>query len=68
MANAERVMEQNRQLAARMNGYHCMSKCFDLASSGTRLPEVQYMHCDKRKCEVIPGRREGLGMGRQAIA
>lgn len=63
IANAESLIRQNRERAFH-NG--CSMACFDPATtSGTALPELSYMSCDARKCEIVPGVAGGLGMGRK---
>lgn len=64
VANAESLMRKNRELA-----YHngCTMACFDpTKTTGTALPELSYMSCDNRKCQIVPGTLGGLGMGRKA--
>jgi hypothetical protein len=64
MANADALMKRNRELAFN-NG--CTMTCFDPATtSGTALPELNYMSCNNRTCEIVPGVQAGLGMGRKA--
>lgn len=65
IANAEKMMERNRLLANRDG---CTTTgCFDMTSTGTALPELSYMTCDKRTCSIVPGQPRGLGMGRRAV-
>ena len=63
VSNAEQLIAYNRDIASRQG---CTMSCFDLSNSGTALPEVEYMWCDKRKCHTVPGYNMGLGMGRKA--
>lgn len=61
-SNAEALMERDRKLAQR---HGCDAKCFDLRESGTSLPQLAYMQCDQRKCRLVPGMPDGLGLGRK---
>jgi hypothetical protein len=64
VANAEGLIRRNREMAFH-NG--CTMACFDPSTTtGTALPELSYMSCDARRCEVVPGVASGLGMGRHA--
>lgn len=62
--NALHLIDQERAMASR---HGCtQTGCFDLTSTGTALPQVSYMSCDKRTCSIVPGVPDGLGMGRRS--
>lgn len=67
MGNAAAIIDMNRQMAERMDGYHYMSACFDTKSSGTALPEETHMVCDSRQCKMVPGVTGGLGLGTRGV-
>lgn len=61
--NSLKLIERERAMAERHGCAERTGPCFDFSSSGTALPELSYMSCDKRHCRIVPGVPDGLGMG-----